>query len=287
MLRIRSYAGKFLLLSFVAAHIPLLTLAGYLLFVLHLNSSTTWTSILLALMATLTATGVAFARLWVLLAPVSAASSALTVYRVEGERALLPTDCSTRGGWLLANVQVTLDHFDHLDDVIEDLQESASRDEFTGVYNRRDGHRRLETMMRASRSEGSRLSLTVIDADGLKQINDTWGHTAGDTALRHLSESMAREIGDAGWTARWGGDEFILIIQEHDGVAVAEDFVERVLKDLEDRPVQLEAGGQFVLKSSAGTSRAELGDDPVSLFKRADEMLYRAKQARAQHLSSI
>lgn len=245
MLRIRSYAGKFLLLSFVAAHIPLLTLAGYLLFVLHLNSSTTWTSILLALMATLTATGVAFAGLWVLLAPIAAASSALTVYRDEGERALLPT------------------------------------------LARRDGHRRLETMMRASRSEDSRLSLTVIDADSLKQINDTWDHTADDTALRHLSESMAREIGDAGWTARWGGDEFILIIQEHDGVAVAEDFVERVLKDLEDRPVQLEAGGQFVLKSSAGTSRAELGDDPISLFKRADEMLYRAKQARAQHLSSI
>lgn len=74
--------------------------------------------------------------------------------------------------------------------------------------------------MRASRSESSRLSLTVIDADGLKQINDTSRHTASDAALRHFSESMAREIGDAGWTAHWGGDEFILIIQEHDGIAV-------------------------------------------------------------------
>jgi hypothetical protein len=97
VLRIRSYAGKFLLLSFVAAHIPLLTLAGYLLFVLHLNSSTTWTSILLALMATLTATGASRTHNPANATPVAAASSALTVYRDEGERALLSTDCSTRG----------------------------------------------------------------------------------------------------------------------------------------------------------------------------------------------
>lgn len=120
MLRIRSYAGEILLLTFVAAHIPLLTLAGYLLFVLHLNSSTTWTSILLA--------------------PLSAASSALTVYRDEDERALLSTDLFDEGGRLLANVQVTLVHFDHLDDVIDVLRESVSGDELTGVYNRRDGH---------------------------------------------------------------------------------------------------------------------------------------------------
>ncbi len=272
----RRYTGKMLLLAFVSTHVPLLALGAYILLVADLDPATTWTLVLVGTAATLLGTALALAGMWVLLAPVASASAALRAYHQHGTRPALPTEIDDEGGRLLADVQHSLESIDAL---LDQLRKRAARDGLTGVYNRASGEERLRTEL-AARTDDVPLALVMLDADGLKSINDRWGHPMGDTGLRHLAGLLARQVGDQGWVARWGGDEFIMVLRVPAGAPPPEVVLDRICTELMTNPVHLPSGESLCLGVSRGIAWAAAEDDAQTLIARADAALYRHKRAR-------
>lgn len=161
------------------------------------------------------------------------------------------------------------------------LYESAMHDPLTGVYNRRylDDHLAAEFAFAAR--HGTALSLLLIDADHFKRVNDTWGHAAGDAALRTLAGHLQRSVRSEDMIARFGGEEFAVLARETSATG-ALAVAERIRKSVERTPVQLEAGKTVSLTVSIGVvhmggTRAYLSAH--ALLEAADEALYRAKEA--------
>ncbi len=272
------YIGKILLLTFIAAHIPLLALVAYTLVASPFDGTVVARVLVVGFSATLAGAGLALAGLWVLLTPVVKASEALETYRSEGIRRPLPTDLGDEGGRLMANVHGTLEG---LDSTIARLNVLATHDDLTGVYNRREGTRRLLDELDGG-GGGSGATLILIDVDNLKWINDQWGHSVGDRVLQLLAEAIARRVEDHGWVSRWGGDEFVVVVREAGFGGLAEQLVESVRHDLERVPVRVDGGGEFRIRLSTGVARHEPGDDAQGMFNRADQEFYQAKQMRGR-----
>ena len=272
----RSYLGKVFLLAFVGTHVPLVALVAYLLLVAHPAFSPASAVFVVALAATLVGTAATLLGLWVLLAPVAAASAALRAYRLAGTLPRLPTDLGGEAGQLLADVQHTLTH---LDAAVGDLAHQALRDPLTGVPNRRAFEQRLAGELAEAARRGEAVALVALDADGLKGVNDERGHAAGDACLRHLVAVLGRHVGEHGWVARWGGDEFAAVVREGAGTPTAEELVAAVAEELAATAVRLPDGGRVALRVSWGVARAREGERPQELFARADAALYRAKHA--------
>jgi two-component system cell cycle response regulator len=161
------------------------------------------------------------------------------------------------------------------------LYESAMHDPLTGVYNRRylDDHLQAEFAFAAR--HGTSLSLLLIDADHFKRVNDTWGHAAGDTALRALAGHLQRSVRHEDMIARFGGEEFAVLAREitvEGALAVAN----RIRHLVEATPVRLEDGQTVSITVSVGVvtmagQRTYASAD--ALLEAADEALYRAKEA--------
>jgi len=161
------------------------------------------------------------------------------------------------------------------------LYESAMHDPLTGVYNRRylDDHLQAEFAFAAR--HGTALALLLIDADHFKRVNDTWGHAAGDTALRALAGHLQRSVRAEDMIARFGGEEFTVLAREtsaQGALAVAE----RIRRSVEKTPVQLDGGQTVALTVSIGVVHmggARAYQTAQALLEAADEALYRAKEA--------
>ena len=161
------------------------------------------------------------------------------------------------------------------------LYESAMHDPLTGVYNRRylDDHLKAEFAFAAR--HGTSLSLLLIDADHFKRVNDTWGHAAGDTALRALAEHLLRSVRHEDMVARFGGEEFAVLAREitiEGALAVAE----RIRHLVEVTPVRLGDGQTVTITVSVGVvtmSGARRFPAADALLEAADDALYRAKEA--------
>lgn len=276
----QSYIGKILLLTFIAAHVPLLTLIAYTVFGSRFDAATTINLLLVGLVATLVGTGIAMAGLWILLTPVITSSQALERYRRTGDRVPLPVDVHDEGGRLLANVYGTLEG---LDTTIGQLELLATRDELTGVYNRREGTRRLLANLDASGGKAGGVTLILLDADNLKAVNDQMGHSAGDRVLQRFAEVIARHVNDVGWVSRWGGDKFVAVVRESGNGLAAEQVVRGILDELERDPLRMDGGGDIRLRLSVGAARSSPGDDMEGLFNRADAALYRSKRKQQTH----
>ncbi len=108
------------------------------------------------------------------------------------------------------------------------LTEQATRDWLTGLYNRRYFEETLADHIEAAKRYDRELSLVLFDIDRFKQINDTSGHAAGDTALRSFAEILKSTARSADILCRFGGDEFAVILPET-GPSNAWKFVERVM----------------------------------------------------------
>lgn len=166
---------------------------------------------------------------------------------------------------------------------VRSLRDLSGRDALTGTYNRRAGEEHLTEDLARSSREGRQLTLAMIDADGLKQANDSSGHAAGDACLKHLAEALRRNVREGDWIARWGGDEFVVLLHDSYAPPSPQAVLERVARDLRERPVSLPDGSSLALTFSAGLSRSAAGDRPTDLLARADALLYDAKrQGRAR-----
>lgn len=274
------YRIKLLLAAFLGLHVPLLALTLYVVLGSPAGLGTTLSSLLVVLLATLVGTA---ATLWVLsalLAPVSLSSRALREYVERGTKPDLPTRFTDRAGSLMADLQRTVDRAERMDRAVRSLEELVTRDHLTGAYNRRAGEERLkEDVARVARGGGA-LTLAVLDVDRFKQVNDRYGHPAGDACLRHVVEVVERNVRTGDWLARWGGDEFVLALWgAESGHPSAEATLERIGEDLRRDAVRLPQGAEVRLTLSAGACRyAGAGETAQELLSRADRALYRAKR---------
>ena len=150
----------------------------------------------------------------------------------------------------------------------------ADLDALTGLHNRRYFHETLSREVTRAQRYGRRLALVVVDLDDFKAINEKIGHLAGDGVLAEAAERIKSVVRNSDIACRVGGDEFAVILPES-GIGQADQLYRRIQTAVTSRPI-----GQVPrLDLSAGI--AELGetDDGTTIFERADEALYRAKDA--------
>lgn len=150
---------------------------------------------------------------------------------------------------------------------VGELSALASTDALTGLKNRREFDRALRTVPREP------FAVLSVDVDGLKETNDAYGHAAGDALLRMVGNTLGLIV--RGWDvmARVGGDEFAALLPGV-GVFGASLVAERMRSAM--HALELPSGP---VRITAGWSAAPAGADPMSVWQRADEALYRAKRA--------
>jgi diguanylate cyclase len=152
----------------------------------------------------------------------------------------------------------------------------ARTDPLTRLPNRRALDDRLLPLLGQWRKQRRPFSVLMIDVDHFKQLNDRYGHLAGDQALRHIAEVLRATVSDGDLVARVGGEEFAVLAAECD-LSAGCKLAELVRKAVCESRYQL--GGQTVpLSVSVGLATARPDDDSVTLVRRADEALYCAKR---------
>ena len=153
------------------------------------------------------------------------------------------------------------------------LEDQASTDPLTGTMNRtRIEERACFELMRSDRY-GDKLALIMIDLDHFKEVNDTFGHLAGDRVLRGFCEIARNCLRATDVLGRWGGEEFVALLPET-GLKGAQFLADRLRTTLEG----LCFDGEIKVTASMGVAGYREGDELASLMGRADAALYRAKE---------
>jgi diguanylate cyclase (GGDEF)-like protein len=160
----------------------------------------------------------------------------------------------------------------------EDARKLADRDPLTGFYNHRFLHERLgEEVVRAQRGRRP-LSVLMLDLDDFKLVNDTFGHLFGDRVLTWTAELIRSTLRASDIPARYGGDEFAIILPETDSDD-AHRAAERILEAFRDRPFIGEHRGPVPIAASIGVSTYPSdGRTPTDLIAAADRALYSVKR---------
>ena len=156
------------------------------------------------------------------------------------------------------------------------LRELASREPLTGLYNRRHFNEVLTNRFSEAARYGSDLSCMMLDLDDFKSVNDRFGHHTGDELLILTSITVASQLRAADVAARFGGDEFIILLPQTDveraqvlGARIADKFSQDVAEQLPELQVSLSIGIASVADANS--------DTPENLIRAADRALYRAK----------
>jgi two-component system cell cycle response regulator len=166
------------------------------------------------------------------------------------------------------------------EDLISALRASefqASHDALTGLWNRRAILEKIQQELDRSGRDGTNLGLVICDVDHFKQVNDNYGHLAGDAVLRELAKRIDSSLRSYDSVGRYGGEEFIILIPGSDGTEAAE-LAERLRESIADFPVKADEA-ELHCTFSFGATALEGRDnlDLNSLIKEADEALLLAK----------
>lgn len=160
----------------------------------------------------------------------------------------------------------------------------ATLDPLTGIDNRRAFHDKALPLWQRARREDRELSLILLDIDRFKAINDTHGHAGGDKVLVATARTLEAAIRRQDVLARWGGEEFILLLPETD-LNEAAHLAERLRAALEGLRLQHE-GQDIAITASFGIARRKAGQPDLDrLVAEADELLYRSKEMGRNRIS--
>ncbi len=167
---------------------------------------------------------------------------------------------------------------DRLNDNYQRSLSLALTDELTGLYNRRYLLAHLDELVARVSRDGLDAAVLLVDIDHFKQVNDTYGHAAGDDVLRELAARATNTVRSVDLVARLGGEEFVVVMPET-GPAIAIAVGERLRLAIANEPFTIRASDERLpITVSIGiTSAIAGGDDRDRLLKRADDALYCAK----------
>jgi diguanylate cyclase (GGDEF)-like protein len=161
--------------------------------------------------------------------------------------------------------------------LIKDLENLATTDGLTRLYNRRTFLQRAESELERSRRYGRPLTVLMMDVDHFKSVNDSHGHEVGDRVLRVLADECRRNLRQQDVLGRYGGEEFVAFLPETTR-EVAEEVAERLRKSVESLRVPIERDNIRVTLSIGIATLREKDRDISALIIAADQALYDAKQ---------
>jgi len=168
-----------------------------------------------------------------------------------------------------------------LDDKNQALEILSVTDRLTGLANRRKLESSLQAELLRARRYAKEFSIIMLDVDHFKDINDTFGHQTGDNVLVQLAAILRDNARETDIVGRWGGEEFLVICPETN-LLVVTALAERYRQEMERS--DFSPVGQVT--SSFGVTSVQEGDDLQTLVRRADEGLYRAKEAGRNRVES-
>lgn len=183
-----------------------------------------------------------------------------------------------------ADPQALLGEIEHLKSEVARLQSRVAHldrlscmDPLVPAANRRGLVKQLSMVLARHERHGVPAAMLFVDVDGLKTINDRYGHSAGDAALIHLTELMSSSVRKTDLVARIGGDEFVIML-DHSTLEVAIEAARRLAEQVADSDFIFN-GVALELSVAIGLAMIERGDTPETVLDRADQAMYRQKHA--------
>lgn len=164
-----------------------------------------------------------------------------------------------------------------LEQRVQLLDELAHCDPLIGLPNRRSFLARLEGLIASVERYGDPAAMLFVDLDGLKRINDRFGHKAGDQALIQVSEMLVSTVRKSDFVARIGGDEFGVLLERADEQG-AWEMALRIVETVTQSQFCFD-GTCLPLSVAVGVGTINAGDDPQTVIDRADKEMYRVKAA--------
>ena len=161
-----------------------------------------------------------------------------------------------------------------------ELRRLATRDDLTGLYNRRFFERELDRQLRLQRRHGGPAALLFLDLDEFKRVNDTFGHRAGDELLKHVAGLLRDRLRATDIIARLGGDEFAVLLPMTD-VEHAATVVASLEHEFTRTPANID-GNVIVVRASVGAATLDAELDVDAALRRADQAMYEVKRVRAR-----
>jgi diguanylate cyclase (GGDEF)-like protein len=159
---------------------------------------------------------------------------------------------------------------------IQDLELLADQDSLTGMYNRRAFVREMGRMISFSERYEISTSVAYFDVNDLKTINDTYGHQAGDAAIRHVGAILLANVRDSDVAGRLGGDEFAVLLPNASEEA-AQAKAAQLAHAIYEAPLEI-LGQSIRIKVAYGASSFRPGDDATLALANADRAMYENKQ---------
>ena len=178
---------------------------------------------------------------------------------------------------LLAEVARLRGEIHELEQRVEMLDQLAHQDSLIEVPNRRGFMRQLDAMIDRFNRYGDNGAMLFVDIDGLKMINDSYGHAAGDRALIQVAQILSAGVRRSDCVARLGGDEFGILI-EHADDASARETAARLVSRVVDSDFCFD-GSCLPLSVAIGIAVIETGDTAETVMSRADSAMYAEKEA--------
>jgi diguanylate cyclase (GGDEF)-like protein len=164
-----------------------------------------------------------------------------------------------------------------LQERVEQLDQLAHQDALINLPNRRGFMRELERLIARVDRYGLKAAMLFVDVDGLKIINDSFGHRAGDEALIQVANLLASGVRHSDVVARIGGDEFGILLECADEAA-AQETATRLIEQISACEF-LHDGEELPLSVAIGVGMIDALDTPEAIMERADEAMYRRKAA--------
>jgi diguanylate cyclase (GGDEF)-like protein len=158
------------------------------------------------------------------------------------------------------------------------VERQANTDGLTELPNRRHFEEALEVEISRAERFGGSLALILADLDDFKQVNDRYGHQAGDDVLQTFADILRTTVREVDLPSRYGGEEFAVLLPQTD-LEGAHELAERLRRALGARPMSTHPGGLVAVTASFGVAAFPDAATPAALFASADEALYRAKRA--------
>lgn len=160
---------------------------------------------------------------------------------------------------------------------VGELDRLAHHDALVPLPNRRGFERQLNAVIDRLERYGDASALLFVDVDDLKTVNDSFGHEAGDAALIHVAELLIGGVRQSDLVARFGGDEFAILLERVD-LAQATETASRLTDRIADTSFAF-AGNPIPLSAAIGIAEIRSGDTPEAVLARADRAMYEQKAA--------